>query len=147
MSGRAERLHRLLAIRRLKEDLDRRSLKLALASLAEVEAGLFRQGAALVESRSMALTALSAGDRREWLMAEAQGEVAGWNQGRLQPLLRARASEASAATQKFLESHREHEQVQQLIENAQRAAKSEDDRKAQMAADDWFLSKRARPAG
>jgi len=145
MSGRIKRLNRLLAIRRLQEDLDRRSLKLALASVAEVEAGLIRQEAAQLESSALARTALSTGARGEWLLADAQSAVAGWNRGRLRPLLHVRANEASEATQKFLESHREHEQVQQLADNARRAAKYEEDRKAQAAADDWFLSRRKRP--
>lgn len=146
MSGRADRLNRLLAIRRLSEDLDRRALKVALASVAEVEAGLARQQAALLEARVSVRDALSAGDRGEWLMADAQSEVAKWNRARLRPVLGARTVVATAAMQTFLAARREHEQVKQLIDNAQRVARSEEDRKAQTAADDWFLGKRARPA-
>ena len=145
MSGRAKRLERLLVIRRLSADLDRRTVKLALASVAEVEAGLERQAAALVESRSAGRTALLSGDRGEWLMADVQGEVAGWNQGRLRPLLELRASEAAAAMQQLLESRREHEKVKQVIEDARRVARLDEDRKAQAESDDWFLSRRARP--
>ena len=144
MSGRAERLERLLAIRRLSENLDRRTLEVALASVAEVEAGLARQEAALAESRVTGRTALSNGERGEWLMADAQGEVAGWNRVRLRGLLRVRSDEAAAAMQRFLESRREHEQVKQLVENARQVAYEEEGRRAQAAADDWFLSRRSR---
>ncbi len=85
------------------------------------------------------------GDRGEWLMADAQGEVAGWNRGRLRILLQARSAEVAPAMEKFLESRREHEQVKQLIENARLAHRSDEDRKAQAGADDWFLSRRTRP--
>lgn len=144
MSGAADRLDRLLAIRRLSEDIDRRTLELALAAVAEVEAGLSRQQAALSESIQAARTALSEGDRGEWLLADAQSEVAGWNRRRLLTLLRARADLATEAMQTFINSQRECEQVSQLVENARQAARTEEDRRAQAAADDWFLSKTSR---
>jgi hypothetical protein len=145
MSQTATRLGRLLAIRKLNEDLNRRTLEIALASVAEVEAGIARQEAVLTESHHTAHVALSQGDRPEWLMADAQAEVAGWNRCRLKTLLHARAVAAAEAMREFLESRSEHEQVRQLVEDAQRTQRSEEDRRAQLAADDWFLSKRERP--
>lgn len=144
MSSKARRLDRLLAIRRLGEDLDRRTLALALASVAEVEVALARQETTLVNARLAARRALTVGDRGEWLMADAQIEVAGWNRGRLGVLLEMRAGEVPPAMEKFLESRREHEQVRQLVGNAQKAAEIEEGRKAQAASDDWFLSKHMR---
>ena len=55
--------------------------------------------------------------------------------------------EVAPAMEKFLESRREHEQVKQLVENARQAARLEEDRRAQAAADDWFLSRRTRRGG
>ncbi len=78
-----KRLERLLAIRRLNEDLDRRTLALALAAVAEVETALARQEETQAEARLAAQAALAAGERGEWLLADAQSEVAGWNRGRL----------------------------------------------------------------
>jgi hypothetical protein len=144
MSQRAERLDRLLAIRKLNEDLNRNALKLALTAVAEVEAGLARQEAALSDSRLAARIALCEGDRREWLLADAQGEVAGWNRRRLQALLDARTTAASEARTRFLESRVEHEQIRQLVEDSRQAKRSEEDRRAQAAADDWFLAKLSR---
>ena len=147
MSDKAERLGRLLAIRRLSEELDRRSLQLALASVAEVEDALTRQATAIEEASAEGRSALAEGDRDGWLMADAQSEVAGWNRGRLGGLLEARSEEVAPAMEKFLESRREHEQVKLLIDAAEQAAKGEEDHRAQAAADDWFLSKRTRQAG
>ena len=146
MTRRAERLGRLLAIRRLNEDLDRGALATALARVAEVESALARQETALVESRVASRSALGAGERGEWLLADAQREVAGWNRARLRVLLQARAEEVAPATEKFLESRREHEQVKRLVEDAREAARVEEDRRAQAAADDWFLSRRTQEA-
>jgi hypothetical protein len=144
VSDKAERLGRLLAIRRLSEDLDRRALQLAMAAVTEIEAALARQEAALEDARAKTRMALSDGDRSNWLLADAQSEVAGWNQGRLGSLLRVRAGEVAPAMERFVDSRREHEQVKQLVDNAEQAARGEEDHRAQAAADDWFLSKRAR---
>jgi hypothetical protein len=146
VSGRARRLARLIAIRRLSEELDRRALALALASVAEVEVALGVQERALAESKAAARVALSVGERGQWLLADAQGEVAGWNRRRLGVLLCERAEAVASAMEKFVESRREHEQVKQLVEDARQAAGTEEDRRAQALADDWFLSRMGREA-
>jgi hypothetical protein len=146
VSARTKRLDRLLAIRRLNEELDRRSLRLALAAAAEVEAALATQEATLVDAKQTARAALIADDRGEWLLADAQHEVAGWNRVRLGALLRTRAAGVPPAMDRFLESRREHEQVKQLVGSAQQVEQIEQDRRAQAAADDWFLSRRMRAA-
>jgi hypothetical protein len=144
MSERREKLGRLLTIRRLSKDLDRRSLQRASAAVAEVEAAMACQGAALAEASVAERNALASGDRGEWLLADAQREVAGWNRGRLRTLLKARTAAVAPAMERFLASRREHEQVKQLIENGRQLANSEADRKSQAEADDRFLSKRTR---
>jgi hypothetical protein len=143
VNRRPERLGRLLAIRRLTEDINRRALQLALGAVVEVEAAIKGQESALTQARLAGRAALVEGDRGAWLIAEAQEEVAGWNRGRLNALLRVRLAEVPPATKQFLEGRREHEQVKQLVEDAKLAAAVEDDRRAQAAADDWFLGKRA----
>jgi alpha/beta superfamily hydrolase len=146
MSERREKLRRLLTVRRLSEDLNRRSLQLAFAAVAEVETAMACQGAALAEASAAERNALALGDRGEWLLANAQREVAGWNRGRLRVLLQLRVAEVAPAMERFLTSRREHEQVKQLVDNARQAASREADRRAQAEADDWFLSKRTRLA-
>jgi hypothetical protein len=142
VSGRAERLHRLLAIRRLTEDLDRNVVQTAMSSVKEVEAALTALQTALVESKLSARAALANGDRAEWMMADALSEVSGWNRVKLKKLVAARTELAGTAMAKFLESRREHEQVKQLVKDAEQTAQVDEVRRAQAAADDWFLSKR-----
>jgi len=142
MSDRAARLKRLLAVRRLNEDLERRKLKVALSSLAEVETAMERQEGELAGAKVAAREALEQGDRGEWLMADAQGEVARWNRERLKGMLGERRAAAAAAMRRFVESRREHRQVKQLVEDAALAAGEQEGRRAQAAADDWFLSRR-----
>jgi hypothetical protein len=117
---------------------------MALAAVAEVNNALRAQEAARADAALSARTALAAGDRGKWLLADAQSEVAAWNRGRLNVLLHARASQVAPVMEGFLESRREHEQVKQLVDAAKQAAKIEDDRRAQASAGDWFLSRRTR---
>lgn len=144
VNGKRERLGRLLAIRRLREDIDRRALQLALGLVAEVEVALSREQLLAAEASLAARTALIAGDRDEWLLAEAQNEVAAWNKDRLNVLLGVRTANVPKALEQFLESRREHEQLKQLQEDANEQAIVEADRMAQKASDDWFLSRRFR---
>lgn len=139
-----DRLIRLRAVRQLIENVSRRDLQIALAAVAEVNTALHEQEAAHADAALSARTALAAADRGEWLFADAQAEVAGWNRQRLNVLLPERMSEVARAMENFLETRREHAQVRQLIEAARQAAKIEDDRKAQAITDDWYLSRRAR---
>jgi hypothetical protein len=140
--GRVERLQRLAAIRMMTEELDRNVLRAARGAVAEVETAIDTQNSALAESKANARAALSGGDRGEWMMADAQGEVAGWNRAKLAGYLVARTEAATAAMDKVLESRREHEQVKLLVKNARVAARVEDVRRTQAAVDEWFLSKR-----
>ena len=142
MSGRGARLQRLLAIRTLAEDLDRSALKAALAATAEVENALTALDHALVESKATAQAALSQGDRGEWMMADVQSEVAGWNRRKLKSLLVARAEVAAEAMERFLNSRIEQEQVKQLVKEARQTTELEQVRRAQIAADDWYLGRR-----
>jgi len=146
LSEKARRLHRLLAIRRICEEVDRGTLAMALAAVAEVEMALRAQQLALLDARQATRAALSAGDRGDWLMADAQSEVAGWNRGRLGTLHEARAADVPPALEQFMNSRREHEQIKLLVRDAQQAEQIEDGRKLQAAADDWFLSRRIRAA-
>ena len=144
MSGSGRRLDRLLAIRRLSEELDRNALAMVLASVHEAESAIAEQEAMQAEAKQVGRRALTTGDRSEWLMADAQNEVAGWNRKRLETLREERAKAVPPAMEKFMESRLEHEQVKKLIENARQVAEIEGGRRAQAASDDWFLSRRMR---
>jgi hypothetical protein len=139
-------LARLLAIRRVREELDRRELQRSLSAVAEAEHALERQHTALAEARLVSRAALAEGDREEWLLADTQGAIAGWNQKRLEAVRSARAAEVPAAMTQFVESRREHEQAKHLVADAKRADQLDTDRRGQAAADDWYLSRYARAA-
>lgn len=144
MSHTARRLDRLLAIRHLSEEMDRAALASVMASVHQVESAIASQETMRLDAKQTARLALSSGDRNEWLFADAQCEVAGWNRDRLDVIRQQREIEVPPAREKFMQSRCEHEQVKQLIENARQEARIDESRKAQATADDWFLSKRLR---
>jgi flagellar biosynthesis chaperone FliJ len=144
MSDRAKRLTRLVEIRKIAEELDKRDLELAVAAVAEVDSALRATQVSLVQAGVAARAGLEAGERGEWLLADAQTEVAGWNRGRLGLLRAQRAIAVAPAKERFLESRREHEQVKVLVEDAKQAERAEEDRRAQTASDDWFLGRLVR---
>jgi hypothetical protein len=144
MSERTRRLERLLGIRHLVEDLDRRTLAIASAAVLEVKAALGAQAASLSEAGEAARVSLDGGDRREWLLADAQAEVARWNQASLKLLLQAREAVIPPAMERFLGSRQEHEQLQFLVGAARQAERLDEDHKTQTIADDWFLRRRTR---
>jgi len=144
VKGKAERLGRLLAVRRVAEEMAQGRLQLASAAVTEVETALGAQETTLIEAKAAGREALVSGERGDWLMADAQAEVAGWNRGRLGVVLAKRKTFVAPAMEDFLDSRREHEQVKLLLEDARRAARIDDDRRAQAAADDWFLGRRVR---
>jgi flagellar export protein FliJ len=144
VNGGTRRLMRLVGVRRISEELARRDLGLAVAAVAEVDAALQGNAQNKSEAEHVARAALGAGERGEWLLADAQSEVAGWNRGRLEGLRAERLVAVGPARERFLESRREHEQGKVLVEGAREMERVEGERRAQAEADDWFLGKRVR---
>jgi hypothetical protein len=141
MSDKTRRLKRLVGIRKIAEELDRRDLELAVAAVAEVDAALWATRGSLLEAGTAARAALGAGERGEWLLADAQSEVAGWNRGRLGLLRAQRVVAVEPAKEKFMASRLEHEQVKVLVEDAKREEREDEGRRAQTTSDDWFLGR------
>ncbi len=141
MSDKTKRLKRLVGIRKIAEELDRRDLELAVAAVAEVDVALSATQRSLQQAGIAARAALGAGERGEWLLADAQTEVAGWNRGRLGLLRAQRVVAVEPAKEKFMASRLEHEQAKVLVEDAKRDEREDEVRKTQMASDDWFLGR------
>ena len=144
MTRRNQRLQRLLAIRRIGEEIARRNLQSALGSLAEAETALSQQQSAIADAIEVTSSALQSGNRNERLFAEAQSEVAGWNRMRLAPVVESCRAEIQSVTPAFLDRRREAEQMQQLVEDNRTQQQLMEDHKAQAAVDEWFLAQRAR---
>lgn len=144
MSQSRRRLQRLLAIRRIGEEVARQRLKSALDSLAEAQTVLSQERQVIASAGEAALSALDACDRSERLFAEAEAEVAGWNLARLASVLESRRAEIPLARAAFLDRRREAEQIEHFIQQSNIHEQLREDRNAQTAADDWFLAQLAR---
>jgi hypothetical protein len=118
-----------------------RELQAAMSAVAEVASALREDGEALSHSGAAGRAALGRGDRREWLLAEAQGEVARANMEKLKNLLARREAAVPPAMERFLSCRLEHEQTKVLAESAQQAADLEQAHREQAAADEWVQSR------
>lgn len=147
MREKRARLTRLLAVRCAREEGARSELQTAAMAVSQAEAALEVQRAALADSARRLSAALDCGDRGEWLFADAQREVARWNQSRLQVALAERVARVEPARANYVESWRGHEQAKVLvkIERGEEAELAE--RQTQADADEWFLSRRMRRPG
>jgi hypothetical protein len=130
-----------MRIRKLQEETERRELEVAVGAVAEVVAALRMDEAAVGESQEMSRNALGEGDRGEWLLADAQGEVARANMDRLAVLRVKREAAVPVAMARFLACRREHEQAKVLVREARQAEAVEVGRKEQAAADEWVMSR------
>jgi len=128
-------------IRKVQEDMQRRELQAAMSAVAEVSSALKKDSEAVQNAGVVRRAALERGDRKEWLLAEAQSEVARANMEKLTPLLARREAAVPAAMARFLSCRLEHEQTKVLAEAAQREVAMDQARRDQAAADEWVLSR------
>ena len=141
MSAKVRRMQGLARIRRVQEETERRELAAALGAVHEVGAALRGDGAALIESDQLGRAALGRGDRGEWLLAEAQGEVARANLAKLRLLLTKREAAVPAARARYLACRLEHERTKVLVDASMRTEADEQARREQAAADEWVISR------
>ena len=146
MSVKIARLRGLERIRKLQEEMERVALEQALSAVAEVETALSRDKDAAADATTQARAALGAGDRREWLFADAQGEVARSSISQLNVLLHQREGGVAPAMESYLACRKLHEQAKVLLSSAQSEADTEELRKTRAEMDDWVLSRWARRA-
>ena len=144
MNVRSQRLRRVLQVRHLFEEMERCRLQSAHAAVTEVEAALAHQQQAIKMAGAAAASALSCGDRDEWMFAEAQSEVSAGNRAHLAPLLETRRAEVGPATAAYLERRTERRQIEQLIAEAMQQRQRDDERAEQVASDDLSLARYAR---
>jgi hypothetical protein len=138
---RAERLQRLLVVRRVFEHVERRKLQGALTSVTQVEAALDEQAQAIDNVKVASANSLGNSNHDEWLFAEAQMEIAGWNRSRLMPILEMRRALIPQTTADYLERHLEVQQVEHLVEHVASLQRRDQERHAQAVSDDCLLAR------
>ena len=144
MSAKLAKMRGLARIRKLQAEMERAAVTRALGAVAQVEATLRMDEQAVAESKRMSRAALGSGYRYEWLLADAQSEVAQAGLSRMGTLLQQRQVAAGAAMSDFLACRRQHEQAKALEAAAQREVALGVTRRDQAEADDWVLSRWSR---
>ena len=139
--NRPQRLQRLLAVRRVFEQVEHRKLQLALTSVMQAEAALDEQAQAIDNAKAASTNALGDCNHDEWLFAEAQVEIAGWNHARLLPILEMRRAQIPQTTADYLERHLEMQQVEHLVEHVTSLQRRDEERHAQAVSDDCLLAR------
>jgi hypothetical protein len=86
--------------------------------------------------------ALTQGDHDGWLAASAQTDAAEMRQRRLEPLYQAREAFRLQANAVHQASRLRLEQMEGIVERTQARQTLEDERRAQAASDDRFLSRK-----
>lgn len=118
-------------------------LRAAAAAVAEVTRAASFESAMTIEQRVLGHLALSAADRVEWSLAQAQqqaGEVRSARLNAMVPDLNGVHEEAQAA---YRASRLQSEQMARAHARLMASLQAEADRRAQSVADDRFLSRRA----
>ena len=144
MTAHAGRLGRIIAFRRLAEQLRNGELAEALAAAAASARAMQLQSRFLDQGREATISALLAGDQAEWQMAEAQTEVARWNHRHLEVMHAEHEQMVDTARERLLESRLESEQAELLRRELLARQAAEQERMAQALSDEDYLLRLSR---
>ena len=137
-------LDRLLRIRALLEELSQLELAKRTGEMLRIEKSAERLQRLAVAIRVDACTELTSGEATDrWLTDIADGEILGWNSGRLRALARARQPAVEEARQEMMARRLERRQVECLLASAAEAEKEEQGRRDQKRLDEWFQNRSA----
>ena len=141
MKQRSAQLARIARVRALEERVreaavGRASAQVRLVQMAMDET-LSRKRAAMEAGRA----ALLLGDCGDWQLAEATGELAGWDRSRLLTLQTQRAAELALAEESFREGRLRRKRADRLHDAARVALEAEEARAEQSRSDDRFAAR------
>jgi hypothetical protein len=128
----------------LWEDISRRQMEIEISRLREIERKSERAQADARESRERSFGSLAGpqNDRgagsREWLTQEANWSMATGRRRRAEVERDLQQPAAEAAKEQFLSRHRERQQTEILLVNAEAKLREEQGRREQRSLDDWF---------
>ncbi len=111
------------------------------SSLNEAETAIKGELAAVRAANVAGRAALTAGDREEWMLTDAEGEMAGWRRGQLEGLRVEREAAREVARTVYMDSRVRTEQMKSVVANMREAVEVEDGRRSQAAADDRYLTR------
>jgi hypothetical protein len=143
MSVQCFRLKRLHHIKKIVESQRLSDLQYAMARVRHVESAMECQGNRKEQETLSHRYALQIGDMQERGLAEAISNIAESNLNGLHQILQIRLRELSAASNSYLCSRCEQEQVKILVDNIAAQLELKKARNEQRGADEWFSRKYA----
>ena len=141
MPSRASSLKRIEGLYGLIESMHAVALEQAAALMHEAEAAIVNQRLLQKNARSDAQRALTTGDRERWAVAEIQRGHSEQVQQSLEPILRERARLTAEARTVYVASRIQRGQIKTVVDQGLAAERLDEERRAQNAADDRFLSR------
>ena len=143
MRERLTALRRLKAVYEMVEEMDLVETRRAAAAVAEAQSAIHAEEARTYEARVGGREALLTDDRVGWSLAVVREEIAGQRKKLLEPILEEREEKSVVARARLLASRLWSERMKSLVEDTSMRITMEEDRRAQMVADDRFLARRA----
>lgn len=139
--SRAGALRRIAKLYGAVEQMHSVALRQASAAVQEADGALRAERAMGSAAAVAGRTALTLGEREDWLLSHAQGEVAAVRSQRLEDLRLQRTEVESVARVEFLQSRVKTEQMKQVVAQMVELAEIEEGRRFQAAADDRYLAR------
>ncbi len=141
MASRTSSLKRIEGLYGLIETMHGVALEHAVARVREAENAIAAQTRLKQSAHGDAQAALSTGDRERWAVAEIQRGHSEQVQQSLEPVLRERERLTAEARAIYVASRIRRGQIKTVVDRDLAAERLDEERRAQSAADDRFLSR------
>lgn len=141
MASRTSSLKRIEGLYGLVESMHAVALEQAVAQVHEAERAIATQTRLKQTARTEAQLALTTGDRERWAVAEIQRGHSEQVQQNLEPILQERERLTAQARAVYTASRIQRGQIKTVVDKGLAAERLDEERRAQSAADDRFLSR------
>lgn len=142
MQTRLETLQRLVALYAAVEEMHSTELQRATAAVHEAQQIIRAEQEVARSARIDGRGALLAGDRMNWMMAEAQQETVARRRQGLEQIRLEREELSEAARERYVASRLRREQMKRVFDDIAVRMEIEEGRRLQAASDDRFLARR-----
>ena len=141
--SRTAALRRIARLYGVVEEMHSVALRQATGRVHEAENAIQKERDAAAASVAAGRVALTAGEREEWMLTHAEGEISTVRVMRIKELKAMRVEVELAARSEFLASRIKTEQMKQVVTQMAERAAIEEVRRTQAFSDDRHAGRRA----
>ena len=141
--SRTAALRRIARLYGVVEEMHSVALRQATGRVHEAEGAIRMERDAAAASGAAGRVALTAGEREEWTLTHAEGEISAVRAMRIEELKTTRVEVELAARSEFLASRIKTEQMKQVVTQMAERAAIEEGRRNQAVSDDRHAGRRA----